>query len=269
GWSGEDVDRISGTDGSYSLEMSGDSQLEIEVELLEFKLLSLQFDDVLEADYEDGDVIDVPYNLDELTLEFNNEVNEANEVAAEIKAADEDGEVIEPNDIEIEDNYIHLSFGEIYEDISEQENLDFGEKYTLQVAEKSDDHIFDVRNREIEGDVQQVFLVEEPIPDVPQNVVLEKRDGEIEISWLRSSTNTKVDNDEYVQEYRIYRYTDEGQFDPENPGDHYDVKEVENTGKKIISYFDELTETDYIYRISAYNTEFENESRLSEPVSTD
>lgn len=277
GWTGEDRDKvIEDEGGKYIINMNKDNNISLNLKLLEFMPLSIIFNDNTEIDYSDN-IINVPHNLEILTLKFNNKVNEANDLIATISpvsdSENEEIEELEPQSIEIEDNQIILNWKEdIFFEVREDDYFEFGKEYKLILQQSTGEKVFDGDLNEVKDDIEINFIVEEPFPETPQNVVLEINDNNnIEISWLRSKTNDKIDIEEYVELYRIYKYINKNNFD-ENEADEVIEYNVTNPNDNIIlrkiDQNIDISKNDYSYRIQAVN-EFENKSRLSEVVSTE
>ncbi|MFW6378211.1 MAG: hypothetical protein ACOCZY_02290, partial [Bacillota bacterium] len=177
--------------------------------------------------------------------------------------------IIDPNNIEIEENKVIISLLDWRDRIStdeEEENyLEFDKEYQLKVETP-----YDVDNREYEADEITVdFKVEEPYPEVPGNVSFNR--DEAELSWRRSKANAKIDLDEYVDKYIVYKFVGESDFEKADADEEteVDVKDLEDSDKKVIRFEGEISDTENIYyRVSAIN-EYDNESDLSEVKGTE
>jgi len=296
GWQGEDGDKVSegNEEGEYTLKLDNKMQIKAALDMLEFKPLEIDIDGVDAVSFDDRkDITDVPHNISNIQLEFNNALNDNNEIEAEIIPAnnesndENDLETIEPEEIEVQNNEIIVSLtgwrDRFFADEEEDEHLEFGQEYKLTIDEATTgDNIFDVDNREIEDEIDLSFVVKEPYPAAPEDVSIRVEDDNlIELSWHRSRENAEIDIDEYVEIYRIYKSKDRDELLETEEIDEDEVEVIEVSigdlnvddpqDKKVLRYEDEavdLLEDDYFYRIKAVN-DLGNESRLSELVGTE
>lgn len=281
---------------TYQLKMNQDRQLTLKTILNQFKLLNIGLSDNKE-DYASGMKIEnLPYNLEEMRLVFNNKVNQDNELEFEITDpnSDSDGAIFSSGDYSndiftIEENRILLNW-ENFNPV-ETEELSFGSEYQLIVSEEGfedNNYIFDSNLNELNSDVKLNFIIEEAKPEKVENLVLKTEDQKLELSWLRSEVNKDYQNESYVSQYRIYEFKNQSEFTKENADNKFimdldepnkdDRIEFEaNQDKKIkrviIHSKDEFNNLDlenntYHYRVTAFNSAG-NESELSEVVSTD
>lgn len=284
GWEGEAQSRLAQAEGdthSYQLKMNQDSQLTLKTTLNQFELLTAELGDIKKYDYSPGMEIDnLPYNLEELRLIFNNQVNEKNELNFKIREEDGDPETDNPVIIDSEDYVSDIFSIEANKIIvnwenfnpAETEDLEFGSTYQLVISETGNTRIFDPKLNEISSEIKIDFTIEEAKPEKVENLVLETENGEIKLSWLRSEENKDYQNESYVSEYRIYEYKNESEFTKENAIEEKTVTVESPAENKILrKTITELTDLDnntYHYRVTAVN-EAKNESELSKVVSTD
>ncbi|MGM0414710.1 MAG: hypothetical protein ACQEQP_05990 [Bacillota bacterium] len=273
-WAGADGDQVKQEpNGTYIIKMNNHKNISIIMKLIEFMPRYIIFDDNLEVEYKDQ-IVNIPYNLEILTLKFNNKVNEANDLTAVVELTSEAEEIREltPLNIVIEDNKIILDWYErIFYEARNDDYFDFGEEYKLIIKQNSNDKIFDTSLNEVKEDIEIDFMVEEPFPEIPQNIVLKRENNnKLEISWLGSRTNNVIEIDEYVSKYKIYKYINKDKFTKENADEIILVEVSEPDENKIIRKVDsnvDLLQNKYSYRIQAVNS-FDNESELSEIAST-
>ena len=300
GWQGDDGDEVAEEDdGEYSLVMNEDKSIKAALNLKEFKPLDIDFDGIDTLSYADREDIEgVPHNISYVRLKFNNALNENNEIEAVIRPENDEEEnneeeneeeennnneeeAIEPDEIEVQDNIITVSLTDwrdrFFVDEEEDEHLEFAQEYEMVVDEAtSGDNIFDVENREIDEEIKASFVVEEPYPGSPDDVNLKVENDTIELSWHRSRKNAKIDIDEFVEDYEIYKSEERDDLIDADEIDEDEVEIIEFNiedpqDKKVLRYEDEdvdLAEEDYFYRIKAIN-ELGNESRLSELAGTE
>ena len=280
GWQGEDGEDVADVnDTEFSITMDEDKSIKAGLELVEFKPNWINFDRLDEIAYDErAEIENVPHNLQYVEFEFNNAVSEANDLEVEIANDsgnnDEDEEIIETDNITIADNEIIIDLvdwrGRFFVDEDEEDHLEFAEEYEMTVENTTEDRIFDVNNEEIPQEKLDIdFVVEEPYPAIPTNVNLKAEDDYVELSWHRSRANAKIDVDEYVENYVIYKNIDDDDFE-----DQEELEEIEfaaDENKQVLRFEDEdvnLDENTYYYRVKAVN-EYDNESKMSETVSTD
>lgn len=289
GWEGKDGKEVTKKENDkYIIQMNEDQEIKANLELKNFKPLQVDFSDLDPISYSTtNDITNVPHNLESVSIKFNNKLHTDNELEISIALKDDSTEVdeIESDRVSIEDNYINISLSDwrdrFYSDEEEDNYLEFGKTYTLNVGTNNNNNIFDVKNREIDKNIAIDFKVEEPYPEVPGNFTLIIKDGFVEISWLRSKTNAKIEKDEYVKKYILYRsknrdnIEDEDNINKENAKKikiNFDNPNINYTKEdKIIRYEDKeinVSENKYYYRIKAVNS-YDNDSKLSEIISTD
>lgn len=280
GWEGKDgKDITKEKDGQYILQMNEDKEIKAELKLVDFQPIEIDFDGIDPFNYPpQNQVTNVPHNLENVAVTFNNKLNQENELSIAIESENETDN-IEAEQIEITENKINISLTDwrdrFYSDNEEDDYLKFGNEYTLNVGTNNNNNIFDVNNKEIDSDIVINFKVEEPYPEKPKNVNIEINDNNVELSWIRSKTNAKIDVEDYVQEYIIYRSKNEDHLEDEESLSNNNVKviniSVDNPqGQKIIRYTDknlDLSNDQYYYRVKAVNN-YDNESKLSSLVST-
>ena len=282
-WDGNAKSRLSSADGanSYQIKMTEDSQLTLKTILNDFKLLKFNLGDVREVDYSSGkDIGELPYNLEELILTFNNKVNENNELQFEINNQKSSETIINSNSeyfsndiLTIEENKIIINWE--YFNPAEEEDLNFGIDYQLIVSEgglENNDNIFDPELNELNNEVKINFTMEEAKPEKVENLVLSTEDDKLELSWLRSEQNKNYQNESYVSKYKIYKFKNVSEFTKDNALEEILVKEENPDDNKIvrkkITGFTDLENNTYNFRVTAVNN-VDNESELSEIVSTD
>jgi len=295
GWQGEDGDEVAARDkdaGKYSLVVSEDRAIEAELELKEFLGLKIDFDGVGAVDFAEhagpgGEVTDVPHNIEYIMLEFNNrlhenvvedlvvemindEANDGNDKENEEENDEENEEqLIDSDNIAVEENYLIITirdwrdrwfFGD------EEDYLEFGKEYSL-LIDNSDEYIFDADSlKRIEPEKIEIdFVIEQPYPESPADVNAEILNDRIEVRWLRSEKNAEVDMEEYAENYRVYRSSNQEDLEGVRDSEEIDKDQVEVfdlnveedlEGEKVLRYEDsevELEEEDYYYRVSAYN----------------
>ena len=289
GWEGDDGGDVAGSDGDYSIQLDGDKNIRAALRLKEFKPLEIDFSGIEPIDYVDADdITGVPHNFEDVTIFFNNALYPDNELEVRIEKVndnandndndnsdnDQDEDIIEANNILIDDNKIEISLTDwrdrFFTDESQDEYLEFAEEYQLIVETPYDDYIIDVDNREYQNDEIVVdFMVEEPYPETPENVRIERKGDDYEISWQRSRANAQIDVDEYVKEYRLYKFTGESDFTEDDADEEIEIDVDNPDDKKVIRYEGEIQDTENIYyRVKAIN-EYDNDSGLSETVELD
>lgn len=289
GWEGEDRDALSKeSDGQYILKMNDDREIKANLELVNFKPIEVNFSGIDPVKYSElGQVTNVPHNLEDVSIKFNNELYQDNELIVEIeKKTSGDVDEVDSNQIEIVDNNINIVVTDwidrFYSDSDNDSHLEFGKDYILHVDTINENgNIFDVNNKEIDEYLAIDFSVEEPYPAVPENVNLDINNGTIELSWLRSKTNAKIDVKEYVSKYKIYKSTNKEYLKDKSTIEEHGIvpqeKYVDPQKENPINWDDSdvnLEMNDYYYRVIAINdydddNEYDNESRLSEIVSTE
>ncbi len=281
-WQGEDGQKVVKKDSNnYNLLMSRDRKVKLGLELLEFKLTKLKFDglDNIEEDFIEG----IPHNLEYVVFQFNNTVHQENEIIVEIENVD-DGKIkqVESDNISIEDNKIIIDLVDwrdnFYVDEEKENHLEFAQKYEMRVQNSTNDNIFDINTEEIGKKAINInFIVEEPYPETPGDINQDVENGVVKLSWLHSKTNAKIDNEEYVEDYIIYKNVNDDNFEDEDELEIININIKEDLSvdspqnKKILRYKDEdidLENNNYYYCIKAKN-EYDNESRISEIVGTD
>lgn len=282
GWEGEDKDALTEeSDGHYKLKMNEDREIKANLELVDFKPLEVNFSGIDPVKYSElGQVTNVPHNLEDVSIKFNNELHTDNELVVRIVENENNNEdEIDSSQIEIVDNNINITVTDwidrFYSDDSNDSYLKFGKEYTLHVETNNNDNIFDVELNEISEDLAIDFKVEEPYPEIPGSITLDINNGTVELAWLRSKTNAKIDKKEYVSEYKIYKSTNKDYLKDKGSINEHNVEAIEITGvesgEKTIRYEDQdvnLEQNNYYYRVIAINS-YDNESRLSELVSTE
>jgi len=310
GWQGDDGEDVAEENGDeYRIEMDDDKSIRADLEIEEFKGLEIDFDRIDPVDFADyaepnEEVTDVPHNVEYISLEFNNRLHEdvVEDLEVEMKNDnsndndnndnddDEDDHIIDIDNIAVEENHLVITIMDwrdrwFYVDEDEDEYLEFGEEYSLTI-EKSDEYIYDADSlKRIEPEKIEIdFVIEQPYPERPADVNVEVLNGEVEVRWLRSEKNAKVDVNEYAEYYRIYKSTEMDKLEGITDGDEIDENGVEIIdlhlddeelqGEKVLRFEDDdvnLDEEEYYYRVSAYNEINDEiyESVLSEMVSTD
>ncbi len=305
GWRGEHGELVIETEeeNTYSIKMDGDKEIVIGLEMEEFKLLDIEFDEIktVEPDKID-EIVNIPHNLTVITLKFNNQLSSKNRLQASIfkennhnnndnnnenndNDENDDIRVIDTDNIEMNRNIIRINLrdwrGRIFDD---EENLfEFGEDYQFLLENETEDHIFDVNNKEIaEDDISFTFKVEEPYPERPGNLVADLDMDKVELSWHRSKSIAKTGVNKYVEDYIIYKsenvedllYIDDKLNSEETEKIEVNLKEdlgIDDPGtQSVIRFKDDdvdLTEKDYYYRVKALN-EYDNKSRASKIAGT-
>ncbi|MFW5987982.1 MAG: hypothetical protein ACOCQA_00925, partial [bacterium] len=259
-WAGTDGDQVKEeANGKYIIKMNNHKNISIILKLIEFMPRYIIFDDNIEVEYRDQ-IVNIPHNLEVLRLRFNNKVNEANDLTALIELISEAGEIRElaPLNILIEDNDIILDWSKrVFYESRNADYFEFGKEYRLIIKQNSNDKIFDSSLNEVKEEIEIDFIVEEPFPEIPQNIVLKRESNDkLEISWLGSRTNDVIEIDEYVSKYKIYKYINKNEFTKENVDEIILVEVNEPNENRIIRQVDsnvDLLQNKYSYRIQAVN----------------
>jgi len=285
GWEGKDREKITEKeDNRYIIQMNGDREIKANLELKKFKPLEVNFDNLDSFSYsEKSEITNVPHNLESVSIRFNNKLHSENELNVSINTENTTDE-IDAEQIEIEDDHINIILSNwrdrFFSDDEEDNYLEFGEEYTLNVYSSNNTNIFDIRNREIDKNIAIDFKVEEPYPEGPDNTTVDIDNDNAKISWLRSKTNAQIDVEEYVENYIIYRSKNKDNLKDKESISRENVKEIKvyfndpdinyTVEDKIIRYEDKeinLNKNEYYYRIKAINN-YDNDSKLSNIVST-
>ena len=153
--------------------MNEDKEIKAELKLVDFKPLEIDFDGIDPFNYPSSKkVTNVPHNLGNVTIKFNNKLNQENELEIKIEG-EKETDNIESEQIEITDNLINISLTDwrdrFYSDNEEDNYLEFGKEYTLNVGTNNNNNIFDINNKEIDSNIEVVFQVEEPYPAKPHH----------------------------------------------------------------------------------------------------
>ncbi|MFW6029080.1 MAG: hypothetical protein ACOCRO_02370 [Halanaerobiales bacterium] len=284
GWEGKAGREVTKKENDkYIIQMDEDKEIKANLKLKNFKPLEVDFSGLEPFSYSTtNEITDIPHNLESVSIKFNNKLHTDNELDVSIEPKDDSTEVdeIDSEKVEIKDNYININLSDwrdgFYSDDEENNYLEFGNKYTLSIGTNNKNNIFDVKNREIDKNMIINFKVEEPYPEVPGNFTLTHEDGYVEISWLRSKSNAKIEVDEYVKKYIIFRSDNRENIEDEDTINEENVKVININvdypqENKIIRYEDKeinLSKNEYYYRIKAINS-YDNDSKLSEIISTD
>lgn len=286
GWEGEDGTKVTKeTESKYILQMNKDREINASLELKDFKPLQIDYKGIDPVSYSQTDgLTNVPHNLENVSIKFNNKLHKDNELEATIVDNNQNEDAVDSDQIEIKDNFIQIALSDwrdrFYSDEEEDNYLEFGKEYILNVYEASTGtNIFDIKNNEIDKEIAVDFVVEEPYPAVPGNFTLEIEQGTVKLSWIRSKTNAKIDIEEYVKDYVIYKSKNKEELKDEDEIDENKIEVINinitddlgiDTDTKILRYEDNvnLDQNQYYYRIKAVN-DYNNESRLSEIVGTD
>ncbi|MFW6378301.1 MAG: hypothetical protein ACOCZY_02745, partial [Bacillota bacterium] len=253
-WQGEDRGDVVKENGNYIIQLDEDKKIRAALELEEFKPLEIDFSGIEPFAYEEADsVTGVPHNLEEAIINFNNELYSDNELEIRIENVNSDEsedteDVIEPHNIEIDENKVIISLLDLIESIYDDEEegyLEFSEDYRLIVETP-----YDVDNREYQEEELVInFKVEEPYPEVPDNVRFDN--DKSELSWWRSKANAKIDLDkeEYVNKYIVYKFVGESNFEKEDADEEIpvDVTSPEDKDNKVITKEVETQEEEKIY----------------------
>ncbi|MFW5994429.1 MAG: hypothetical protein ACOCQF_04715 [Halanaerobiaceae bacterium] len=270
-WQGEDRGDVVKENGNYIIQLDEDKKIRAALELEEFKPLEIDFSGIEPFAYEEADsVTGVPHNLEEAIINFNNELYSDNELEIRIENVNSDEsedteDVIEPHNIEIDENKVIISlldWRERFYDEEEDSYLKFAEDYRLIVETP-----YDVDNREYQEEELVInFKVEEPYPEVPDNVRFDN--DKSELSWWRSKTNAKIDLDkeEYVNKYIVYKFVGESNFEKKDADSKIEVIVDNPAEEDVIKKQLNIEEEEKIYyKVSAVN-DYDNESNLSEVV---
>ncbi|MFN2362956.1 MAG: hypothetical protein ABR596_01570 [Halarsenatibacteraceae bacterium] len=267
GWQGKDGEEVVAENGNYIIQMNDNKKIIAALELKEFKPLAIDFSGIEPIAYENAEEITgVLHNLEEVKISFNNALYSDNELEIRIENTNNgDSNNIDSNNIEINENSIIISLLDwrdgFFIDEEEEGNLKFAEEYQL-IVETPYDH----DNREYEDEELVVnFEVEEPYPEVPENVRFD--DDKAELSWRRSKENAKIDlnKEEYVNKYIVYKFVGESNFEKENAAEEIEVDVNNPADEKVIRQKVEFQEDNIYYRVIAINN-YENKSGLSEVV---
>mgnify|MGYP006277393071 CR=1 FL=1 len=201
GWQGPNSSELVAVDcgnNKWKLKIDQDKTIKAELELEKFSVTTTapEFD-------ED----DVPANLKEIRLTFNNKLGiSADYLIIEFfKVSVPEENLIDNRDLEIKENQIVIDLGSDY---LNQRYLEFGETYELQIANR----VLDEAGRSFTmPDLK--FEIEIVPPEAPF-IGIDKLPAanEIEIFWQRCKDNLKGLGADYVVEYRIYRSLNNKEF---------------------------------------------------------
>ena len=148
GWEGEDKEALTEeSDGHYKLKMNEDREIKANLELVDFKPLEVNFSGIDPVKYSElGQVTNVPHNLEDVSIKFNNELHTDNELVVRIVENENNNEdQVDSSQIEIADNKINITVADwidrFYSDDSNDSYLKFGKEYTLHVETNNNDNI--------------------------------------------------------------------------------------------------------------------------------
>lgn len=272
GWSGPDARDIplEPEANKYYIRMNKERKIIADFSLEEFLVKTVKFDNYNQIIYSEAKEFDnIPADFSEVVIAFNNQLNANNQIVATVEADGQKINNLAPNDIKVENNFLKLFW-----DQSDEVNNYFesGKTYELIVNESSGNNIFDSDLNEIKSELKLTLNIKAAVPEKPKNPKLTVKTNTIEISWLRSSSNTNLESEEYVFKYELYQSIDKDNFENDDipikliEVDNPEDQKIIRTEIKIDSNMN-LEKNNYIYKIKAVN-ENDQKSAFSSSVNT-